>query len=397
MTIHQFLDMGWGALLAVLLVGCDAVGPDPPPSVARDSAGVGIVENARPSWTADDAWVIEPEPVLEVGALVGAVAVEFGSIGDAARFPDGTIAVVEDERREIRLFGPEGFHLETLTGVGGRPFEAPPSVSVVAPDTLLVHDRGSSELVWMDRAGTVARRAGLPVGGGRVEVTPAGAVRVTPVDVPADGEGVVERRSLIERIPPPWTDAQPIAEVAAGLLAGSEGTALESPFAPRSEVAVHPVSSEVAISHASRWEIRRYGPGGELDRIVRARSPRTRLDVELLQYIRGEAVEGARTPEEARTRLDAFDLLPRPDSAPAIGELHLDAAGHLWVGRWTEGNVAGLEVFDPAGRWLGVVPLPPEFGTVLEIGEDHLLAHHRDEIGVSYLRVYRIRRGPPGS
>jgi hypothetical protein len=48
-------------------------------------------------------------------------------------------------------------------------------------------------------------------------------------------------------------------------------------------------------------------------------------------------------------------------------------------------------VFDPQGEARGVVWTPPGLD-VLSIGDEHVLGVWRDELGLEYVRRYRIRR-----
>jgi len=81
-----------------------------------------------------------------------------------------------------------------------------------------------------------------------------------------------------------------------------------------------------------------------------------------------------------------------PDQLPAHGTgMRVDAEGNLWL---EEYEVAGLpedrwSVFDPDGRWLGVVQLPTDF-TLNEVGADYLLGIETSELGVQYVRQYPL-------
>ena len=70
MTRHTALPVA-----ALLLAGCvserqsDSAGG--PPAVVRDSAGVQIVENVAPAWSAEDAWRVEEEALFVIRASDG--------------------------------------------------------------------------------------------------------------------------------------------------------------------------------------------------------------------------------------------------------------------------------------------------------------------------------------
>jgi len=52
------------------------------------------------------------------------------------------------------------------------------------------------------------------------------------------------------------------------------------------------------------------------------------------------------------------------------------------------------QVFDPAGRWLGGMEVPPE-GRVAEIGNDYVLGIWKDDQGAGTVRMYGLRK--PGA
>ena len=54
-------------------------------------------------------------------------------------------------------------------------------------------------------------------------------------------------------------------------------------------------------------------------------------------------------------------------------------------------DVAAYRVFDPEGRMIARVALPPRV-TPLEIGEDYLVARRLDELDVEYGELYRLIR-----
>lgn len=74
--------------------------------------------------------------------------------------------------------------------------------------------------------------------------------------------------------------------------------------------------------------------------------------------------------------------------------LHVDRPGNLWVGRrdTVQHVESALDVLDQTGRWLGTVRLPPGLDRILEIGDSHMLALWRDDLGVPHVRVHEIRK-----
>ena len=69
-----------------------------------------------------------------------------------------------------------------------------------------------------------------------------------------------------------------------------------------------------------------------------------------------------------------------------------DQVDNLWVGRRMArpGRTEYFDVFDVNGHWLSTVHLPSDLGLVREIGEDFVLAVWWDDLGVPYVRLYRL-------
>jgi hypothetical protein len=106
----------------------------------------------------------------------------------------------------------------------------------------------------------------------------------------------------------------------------------------------------------------------------------------------GDWAELFRLPRSQGEWVD--DQFPVPGSLPAISNIQWDRTSNLWVGR-REPNPDDTEVydvFDIDGLWINTVRLPEELGNILEIGEDYLLASWYGDLGVPYLRMYRMLR-----
>ena len=100
-------SLSFSILLALAAAGCqqdlDQQDPDPPVldesnlpfSNTWDSAGINIVENARPADTTRLDWLIGPDPSLTIGRQVGEEAYMLHYAWDATRLPDGRIVVAD--------------------------------------------------------------------------------------------------------------------------------------------------------------------------------------------------------------------------------------------------------------------------------------------------------------
>ena len=152
----MFRGLGPGPILAVAL---SLPGCDPPPAdqsgaaeqptfTVHDSAGVEIVENHAPQWSADEFWTIDPAPEIVLGGA--------GHLTEAANDPshlvwrvvglarlqDGRVAVLSSGNKQLMLFDPSGELSRIVGGPGEGPgeFTRPLALQYLPPDTLVVWD-----------------------------------------------------------------------------------------------------------------------------------------------------------------------------------------------------------------------------------------------------------------
>jgi hypothetical protein len=115
---------------------------------------------------------------------------------------------------------------------------------------------------------------------------------------------------------------------------------------------------------------------------------------EVWDRYRADHMASQTRPEQRRRWNDFYDqALPLPDSVPVLVSLRVDASSNVWAERYRLpwDTVPRWDVFDEVGRWLGAVSMPRDF-TVYEIGRDHVLGRHRDELGVERIRLHALRR-----
>lgn len=100
--------------------------------------------------------------------------------------------------------------------------------------------------------------------------------------------------------------------------------------------------------------------------------------------------------DATRTQIErALAEVEFPATLPPYDRMLVDAEDHLWVQDYLLPGHEGpttWSVFDPEGRLLGVVELPARFQP-RQIGRDFVLGVWRDELDVSYVRLYELQRG----
>lgn len=92
-------------------------------SEVRDSAGIRIVENARPPVGSRLGWRVDSVPSLSIGALEGEDPYLLHQVFAALKLSDGRIVVANRGSHDLRVFDASGIHLETWGGQGEGPGE----------------------------------------------------------------------------------------------------------------------------------------------------------------------------------------------------------------------------------------------------------------------------------
>ena len=371
-----------------------------PATVTRDSAGIHIVENARPAEGSRLPWRIGPEPAASIGVLEGEEPYMLHNAMDATKLPDGRIVVANNGTHELRVFDAVGTHVATWGGRGEGPgeflelwqVERWPGDSIAAwyaprlGMSVLDADGNYGRTFWLEEVG--ARFIfGPPATGGSVLAihNPEGAD--TLVVHLRDAEGRV--RGSFGTHP----GNEPFRKTVDGR------PALFWTILGRDPVWA-PWGDRVAIGHTGRYEIRAFRADGSLERIVRRdlvrRAPTqadiaAHIDMRLPIYGLSEEEANAVRAE----MLPRYDDVPVAEHLPAFGSIMTDAAAHLWIEEYesvTDDFPMRLwTVFDPGGRVLGFFETPKDWH-IFEIGEDYFLVRVRDDLGVESVQVWPLER-----
>ncbi len=377
---------------------------DLPASQVRDSAGIRIVENARPADDSRLPWRIGPEPSVSIGEVTGEEAYLLHGADDAVMLPDGRIVVANTGTSEIRVFDAAGMHQATWGRAGAGPgeFTALAGVASWAGDSIAAWDSRAHTIAVFDSEGTLGRSFVLEADGRPSEPRMAldgGTVLGRSVDSGATGPGY--RR---EQISYELRDADGGVHVSLGVHPGREAFLnMDGPFPvfgllPFSRTVWEARWGDLIIlTPDDHYEIRAHARDtGALARIVRRdytnRAP-TRAEVD-------EAIDDALdrtnlTGEQLESTREGYKAMPLVESFPAFRALLVDALDHLWV---REATLPGMDrpaplwtVFNPEGRVLGFIETP-EGLTVLEIGADYLLGQTEDDLGVESVQVWALER-----
>ena len=385
----------------------------------RDSAGVRIVENARPADDSRLPWRIGAQPMVSIGEATGEDPYLLHRVMDALMLPDQRVVIVNTGTDEIRVYDAEGVYHATWGGSGEGPGEFQyvtgvglwPGDSILALHTLEGASDGGSP--WR---GDLFDNTGRP---GRSFRTPSGlGFPFEPTIVLADGsvlgrtrirargpdgrqpdEGYYRNEAEYDLLRRDGTATvsfgrYPDIEAYSGVFAGMRLTAGMA-FGRR--VMEAPWGDLLVIGNNDRYELRGYGKGdGSLERIVRREHTlRAPTRAELIEA-RERSIAARDMPERSIQMFRAAaEEAPLVESYPAFRAILSDPLGHLWV---REYDLPGADrpapiwtVFDADGHALGFVETPTGL-SLLEIGEDYLLGHTTDELGIERVQVWELAR-----
>jgi hypothetical protein len=402
------LARGSAVLTTIALAACGGDARASGPAV-RDSAGIRIVQNARPAWGRGEGWTVAAEPVLDLGVAEGDPRYQFGAVGDAVRLSDGTLVVADGQANELRAYDAQGRWLRTLGRQGSGPgeFNGLGSVFLLPGDSIAAYDGGAGRLTVFAPSGALARTANVAPLDGRLPPKPLGAF--------ADGSLVVAPafNPMFTASPKPSRDTMPLARYSAhgaqagslGRIAGEEtvtivGGSGEDRFATRGPVPfgrgthVAVAGTRLLIADNARYELAEHGADGRLVRLVRrAADPEPVTDADRAAWAEQQRQGASGRFRQMRERLTA--AMPFPEHKSWFAGVRLDAAGNAWVQRHAAPD-AGTpwEVFDAEGRLLGTVTTPTGL-RVTQIGADFVVGVWKDELDVAHVRVHRLRKPAP--
>ncbi len=397
------------AAVVVMSVGCAL------PLCAQravDSAGVRIVDNTKPTWTARERLALAASPRLVLGDTSDAT-LRFRAVRGVLRLDDGRIVVVDGRQPRIRTYSAEGRLLFERAVDGGTAAMSGPILVVrrLRGDTIAI-STGIATLTLHSAADTSARTTRLPF--------EAQGRPMLLIDVLANGQFITS--PLPQPIPQPvgtqWADSLSLT------LHGTDGARgrplgtfphIQLEQESRGPTAVWLSAIGVFLCAEDRfyagfgdqYAIRVYGSDGTLRSIIRrAWTPVRITSAEWEQWVVEWSKLWVKEQGTARdSAMNAVRRAPYAETLPAFSAFLVDRTGRLWVraARWQDAIAAGLlrdmpavpsqwSVFDVSGVWLGDVEMPARFQPH-EIGADYVIGN-RIANGVNQLVLYDLTRTP---
>lgn len=423
-----------GAVAACVVLGACGAAEASPDHVVVDSAGVAVVQNRRPAWSAEEAWRIEPEPAVEIGGLDVPPEYALYQVAAALRLADGRILVGDRGSSELRFYDESGVYLESK----GRPGEGPGefgnlwAVARYRGDSLLIWDSGNVRLSVHDADGDYRRSFKLAGGESEGTIYFPGPRLLPLVDGSVLGFAWLNPMGQPEGLFRPVLDYlrfSPTGERGERVLRAPYREWMLARFDPGRPVemrgqptAMTPLlfgrESFLSVHGGTVWVGRATGDAYTLE--AHADDGSLLRRVENLTF-RPVAVEERHVEAEIEGRLDSMDAqlermpgmaayvekqketlqkLPVPDFFPPYQDVRTSVDGQVWVQAYAPPDVEPTRwtVFGPEGTLLGDVELPRGL-EVLDIGPDYVLGTWVDEYEVEHVRLHRIVRpaSPPST
>lgn len=381
---------------------------DAPPTVlateVRDSAGIAIVENARPPDGSRLGWRIGPEPTVSIGVVEGEEPYMLHGAFSSVRLPDGRIVVANLGSQELRVFDPSGKHLATWGGRGEGPGEFTSLVHVARwpGDSIAAWHTAGLGIAVFDSDGRLGRSFALGSSQMAIWLRPrAQAVReaghVLSINAPEGADTAVVELWDGEGALFASLGTHPGREVI--ITTNEQGSRHLSWKAYGRELVAGLWGDHVVASPNDRYEIKAFRADGTLARVVRrGHEPRAPTEADRTPYVEEQlsSFEGSDLPdgflEQARQE---FETTPFAATFPAFSSILGDATGHLWVEEYNlpHDDRSGTlwTVFDPEGHALGFVETPDGL-EIDEIGEDYILGWVEDDLGVESVQLWPLAR-----
>ena len=405
---------GFSVLGGVLIVALTACGPPTPAGIETefvDSAGITIA--VSPEFPKHEAggWILDQMPAFSIGVLDGDPDYQFYQVSGALKLSDGRIAVTDIGTRQLRFFSQDG----TFQAGFGREGEGPGEfqdiriMGTLGSDTVVVLDgrqRRTSrfhpdegflgQTVLPEEAGVAMHSNGMfgdgaIVFGGlinwdRGDDTPlAGYERLTNPfhSVSLNGSGIVNFGEF------PGTEIMWTTGMADGRETLAAAFVLFG-LSPRA----HARGGRLALSTRDRYEILVFDPGANLERVIRVDTEPVAVTRAHLEGLLEERLANLPSQDLAPGVRAGFWDTPHAEVMPAFESLFQDSEGYIWV---EDKNLPGdtlrtWTVFPGEGVPVTRLSLPRS-NRVLDIGPDYVLTSFEDELGVEYVREYRLTRG----
>ena len=346
----------------------------------RDSAGIGIVEY-DPLDGVLPTLVLDSTPALALGGLRTNLDEELG-----VRSPWMPVVGLEDggvivgDGTMLKQFDAAG-HLQRTIGREGRgpgEFQSVRFLCRVGADTLVAVEYTAPTVSVWTTAGTFVGSGRMP---GPVASTGCLADGSLIAELPRRGDNTAGTAAVAVRVRPD------------GAIVDTIGVLPASDYGPITrEVSVIAAGDAVYVGEGRRYEVRRLGPGGRTQQILRVRVPPRPVDAADFRARLEMTIPASVQGPQREAQLAQLASMPKPESWPAYRAVRVDPRGRLWIEAYeTDPDApAHWTVFDASLRPVGRLTLPRERGDIVDFVGDRVALRSRDADGAVHLDIVGV-------
>jgi hypothetical protein len=349
------------------------------------------------------AWIIDSNPLVDVGGAETDSVNQFFRIRSISALPGGGFLVANAGTSEIRIYDRVGSRVGSIGrhGAGPGEFRLLGWASVSAGDSIVAYDPQLQRVSVFGTNGGVPRTFSIDVPSirfpfARIRLSD-GSILVAPEEVftPAATKGAHRELLVLHRISGtghlqgeflkvPGDDKYVLPET---------GGVRVSPLGFGRSVVFSAGDSTLYVGGTDQYDIRGLTLAGTTRLILRVSRASRAVTANLIAaYTRRELsrIEGQHWQSFFRAM---YDSMTYPAVMPQFSTLRVDDHERLWVRDYPlhPDSTPVWRVFDSAGAALGTVTMPAGFD-VHSIAGNRVFGVWRDENDIEHVRVYALRR-----
>jgi hypothetical protein len=389
-----------------LLVGCqfsERPGSKSSPALlARDSAGIRIVENLLDEGAFLPVWRPWPVAKLSHGDDPDHPEWFLERVVSGVLLRDSGVAIGDGGLHLVRILDRTGSVRVELLGEGGGPAEVASlgTIQALRGDTLVVEDTGRDRVLFFTSEGSFIQSKQLPaIHPGRPKALCGQLENGTLVSMETTYPDLTPptglRRGKLELLLSTWPSYNPVSVLVAPwqeVLVISEGFGASGNRIPLPQnTFLATADNRIFVSDSSSPEVVVLDSIGRMEMKIRwlgGTPPPSGTEVEAaVKKWMASLGPGA----ESRLSRIFRESMPRTRKLPVHGRILTDALGYLWIkeGPFGDDITGSWLVFGSDGRALARAAIP--FGaTILDVGAGDIMLLETDSLGVQRVSVYGL-------
>ncbi len=399
------------AFATATLLGCNrATSESRSARVLSYDAPDTVINSLRGVWSKGSAWQVVED--LAIGTRDGPP--EYSFFGPLLVNVDsqGRVYVLVVTAGQVHVFDTAGEFLYAFGGIGKGPaeFQVPSGLTIIGDTMLAVIDQRLQKLALFTMAGELISTAETdirPFRDGWVRRVMGLDGRTVLVETfhgwlyPSPGKHDGMGRLIVLALDGAVVDTFALFSGPAVTIDREHSRHPEVFFRPFAPAVYWGVTTEghVGFGRSDEYRITEYTKDAQPVRMVRrdvAPRPVSKSDVDVYrdEFPNGRGRDGLK-PRDRRFVEGILTQMDMPLAWPAFDAIEYDDLGNLWV-RLSGGSAEAVrkwDVFDNQRRYLGVVQVPADL-KIHKISASAIYGVSHDELGVPYVKRYRIKQTP---